>query len=90
MQSMAIEKKKDENGVMDRDEQMILSLLTAIESEPNITQQGLATQLGVAVGLVNSYLKRVIYKGMLKQNNYSAADCVTCYFGGIRKKPPDL
>ncbi len=66
MQSMAIEKNKDENGVMDRDEQMILSLLTAIESEPNITQQGLATQLGVAVGLVNSYLKRVIYKGYVK------------------------
>jgi DNA-binding MarR family transcriptional regulator len=63
---MAAPRDKEPNGVMDRDEQMILSLLTAIEDEPNITQQGLATQLGVAVGLVNSYLKRVIYKGYVK------------------------
>ena len=51
---------------MDRDEQMILSLLTALADEPNTTQKNLATRLGVAVGLVNSYLKRVIYKGYVK------------------------
>lgn len=51
---------------MDRDEQMILSLLTALEDEPETTQKDLATQMGVAVGMVNSYLKRVIYKGYVK------------------------
>jgi DNA-binding MarR family transcriptional regulator len=51
---------------MDRDDQMILSLLTALAAEPNTTQKDLATRLGVAVGLVNSYLKRVIYKGYVK------------------------
>ena len=38
---------------------MILSLLTALEDDPNLTQKDLATRFGVAVGLVNSYLKRV-------------------------------
>lgn len=51
---------------MDRDEQLILSLLTALEDEPNTTQKDLATRLGVAVGVVNSFLKRVIYKGYVK------------------------
>ncbi|MFH1740033.1 MAG: winged helix-turn-helix transcriptional regulator [bacterium] len=57
---------QDPNGVMDRDEQMILSLLTAIADEPDTTQKDLATQLGIAVGMVNSYLKRVVYKGYVK------------------------
>ncbi|MBD3267798.1 winged helix-turn-helix transcriptional regulator [bacterium] len=63
--------KNTENPVvvMDRDEQMVLSLLTAIEEEPETTQKDLSTQLGVAVGLVNSYLKRVIYKGYVKTKN---------------------
>lgn len=51
---------------MDRDDQMILTLLKAIDDSPDTTQKDLATQLGVAVGLVNSYLKRVIYKGYVK------------------------
>ncbi|MDP8244256.1 MAG: MarR family winged helix-turn-helix transcriptional regulator [Candidatus Hinthialibacter antarcticus] len=52
--------------MMDRDDQMILTLLKAIDDSPDTTQKDLATQLGVAVGLVNSYLKRVIYKGYVK------------------------
>lgn len=56
----------DDDSFMDRDEQMILNLLSAIEEEPNTTQKDLATRLGVAVGVVNSYLKRVIYKGYVK------------------------
>ena len=60
------EVKNSENGIMDRDNQMILSLLTALEDDPNLTQKDLATRFGVAVGLVNSYLKRVIYKGYVK------------------------
>ncbi|MBI1387277.1 MAG: winged helix-turn-helix transcriptional regulator [bacterium] len=55
-----------DNTVMDRDDQMILTLLKAIDESPDTTQKDLATRLGVAVGLVNSYLKRVIYKGYVK------------------------
>jgi DNA-binding MarR family transcriptional regulator len=41
-------------------------LLEAIEENPDTTQAGLAAQLGVAVGSVNWYLKRLIRKGYVK------------------------
>jgi predicted transcriptional regulator len=43
-----------------------LSLLEQIESDPNVNQSALATQLGVAVGTVNWHLKRLIAKGAVK------------------------
>jgi len=64
--SKQTEQTNEENMVMDRDDQMILSLLTAIDDEPDTTQKDLSTQMGVAVGMINSYLKRVIYKGYVK------------------------
>jgi DNA-binding MarR family transcriptional regulator len=41
-------------------------LLEAIEQNPDTTQASLAAQLGVAVGSVNWYLKRLIRKGYVK------------------------
>ena len=43
-----------------------LGLLTEIERDPDITQAGMATKLGVAVGTVNWHLKRLITKGYVK------------------------
>ena len=43
-----------------------LSLLEKIESDPDVNQAVLATQLGVAVGTVNWHIKRLIAKGALK------------------------
>jgi len=43
-----------------------LTLLEQIESDPNVNQSALATQLGVAVGTVNWHLKRLIAKGAVK------------------------
>ena len=43
-----------------------LSLLEEIESNPNVNQSTLATQMGVAVGTVNWHLKRLIAKGAVK------------------------
>jgi len=48
------------------DEARELSLLEQIESDPNVNQSALATQLGVAVGTVNWHLKRLIAKGAVK------------------------
>src|SRR6266540_847015 len=48
------------------DEQRELSLLEQIESDPDVNQATLATQLGVAVGTVNWHLKRLIAKGAVK------------------------
>lgn len=41
-------------------------ILTHIEQNPETTQADLATQLGVAVGSVNWYIKRLINKGYVK------------------------
>ena len=43
-----------------------LEILSHIEENPDITQADLATQLGVAVGSVNWYIKRLINKGYIK------------------------
>src|SRR5512135_955863 len=43
-----------------------LRILEAIEQDPDVTQARLAVQLGVAVGSVNWYLKRLIGKGYVK------------------------
>ena len=43
-----------------------LRILEALERNPETTQAGLASQLGVAVGSINWYLKRLIRKGYVK------------------------
>ncbi|HET89938.1 MAG TPA: winged helix-turn-helix transcriptional regulator [Chloroflexi bacterium] len=43
-----------------------LRILEALERNPETTQANLAAQLGVAVGSVNWYLKRLIRKGYVK------------------------
>jgi DNA-binding MarR family transcriptional regulator len=48
------------------DSQRALVLLENIENDPDITQASLADQLGVAIGTVNWYLKRLIEKGYVK------------------------
>jgi DNA-binding MarR family transcriptional regulator len=43
-----------------------LTLLEAIEEDPDINQATLAEKLGVAVGTVNWHIKRLINKGYIK------------------------
>lgn len=43
-----------------------LALLESIELDPDVTQAGLASQLGVAVGTINWHIKRLIEKGYVK------------------------
>jgi DNA-binding MarR family transcriptional regulator len=43
-----------------------LRILETLEQNPDTTQANLAAQLGVAVGSVNWYLKRLIRKGYIK------------------------
>src|SRR5574339_153122 len=43
-----------------------LTLLETIESDPDVNQTTLATQLGVTVGKVNWHLNRLIAKGYVK------------------------
>jgi DNA-binding MarR family transcriptional regulator len=43
-----------------------LIILEHIAKDPDMTQAGLATQLGVAIGTINWHLKRLIAKGYVK------------------------
>lgn len=50
----------------DREEALTLEILEAIENDSQVTQRHLATSMGVALGLANSYLKRCARKGLIK------------------------
>jgi len=45
---------------------IMLGLLDAVEQERVQSQRHLATELGIALGLVNAYLKRCVKKGLVK------------------------
>lgn len=49
-----------------RDGEVMLELLDAIEKKSDVSQRHLAQHLGVALGLANSYLKRCARKGLIK------------------------
>lgn len=55
-----------------KEEEITLSVLDAIGRKCDISQRHLAQELGVALGLANSYLKRCVRKGLIKINDAPA------------------
>jgi len=53
-------------------QKMLLQLLARIEKEPVVSQRALAAELGVALGLMNTYLQRCIKKGWVKASQVPA------------------
>ena len=51
---------------MDIEAHRDLKLLEAVEQNSRVTQRSLATKLGIALGLTNIYLKRLVRKGYIK------------------------
>src|SRR5258705_11991068 len=51
---------------MDIEAHRELKMLEAVEQDCRVTQRGLAGQLGIALGLTNIYLKRLVRKGYIK------------------------
>lgn len=51
---------------MEKDSYRQLTILTEIAGGRHVTQRGMAEKMGIAVGLVNLYLKRLIRKGYIK------------------------
>lgn len=58
------------NGKVSRgdtgDSEIVLGILEAIDSGQPVTQRVVASELGIALGLVNAYLKRCMKKGLVK------------------------
>lgn len=50
----------------EKDEQRVLELLDAVGRRSDLSQRHLASHMGVALGLTNSYLRRCIRKGFIK------------------------
>ena len=53
-------------GARADDTEIVLGMLSAIEQNQNVTQRSLSGDLGIALGLANSYLKRLVRKGFVK------------------------
>ncbi len=54
------------NAPLDQDNARTLEILDIVQHNEQISQRHLARQLGVALGLANSYLKRCVKKGWVK------------------------
>lgn len=54
---------------MDVEAHRDLRLLEAVHQDGRVTQRGLAGKLGMALGLANVYLKRMVHKGFIKVVN---------------------
>lgn len=54
------------------DKEITMKLLDSLDNKDNTTQKSAAKSLGIAVGLVNTYIKRCIKKGWLKVKNIPA------------------
>lgn len=48
------------------DDEIVLGVLDAVERDQHVTQRLVASELGIALGLANAYLKRCIRKGLVK------------------------
>jgi DNA-binding MarR family transcriptional regulator len=57
---------------MPRQHEHNLAILTAIGEKQSLTQRLLAERLGVALGLTNLYLKRLVTKGYVKVSDFPA------------------
>lgn len=56
----------DQTAESSPNEQVLLKLLESIERDGGQSQRGYADDVGVALGLVNAYLKRCVRKGLIK------------------------
>jgi len=54
------------NKNISRDNDLTLSVLSAVAEDNKATQRSLSAELGIALGLTNAYLKRAVDKGLVK------------------------
>lgn len=63
--SETLQDREVDNGI-------ILEILKSVEEDGGRSQRRLAAELGIALGLVNAYLKRCVNKGLVKVQNVPA------------------
>jgi DNA-binding MarR family transcriptional regulator len=55
-----------DGGADKAETEITLGVLNAIHADSNITQRRISSDLGIALGLANAYLKRCVKKGLIK------------------------
>ena len=60
------------HGEGEANDRIVLDLLTSVEIDGSRSQRRIAAELGIALGLVNAYLKRCVKKGLVKVGNAPA------------------
>ena len=60
-----------QNTRAETEQGVMVKLLSEIERNPSFTQRSLASELGIALGLMNGYLKRCITKGWIRASQIS-------------------
>src|SRR5580765_760798 len=53
-------------------ERILLGVLSSVEQSGDRSQRRIAAELGIALGLVNAYLKRCVKKGLVKVHDAPA------------------
>jgi hypothetical protein len=53
------------------EQKVMVHLLSEIDRNPSFTQRGLASELGIALGLMNQYLKSCVSKGWIRVSQLS-------------------
>jgi len=61
-----------EGGQLDSEAEITLGLLNAVHENSALTQRSIASELGIALGLANAYLKRCVKKGLIKVSQVPA------------------
>ena len=51
------------------DTALLLGVLSVVDEDARVTQRGLSSQLGIALGLANAVLRRCVRKGLIKISN---------------------
>jgi DNA-binding MarR family transcriptional regulator len=64
--ALAMANSKSNVVVENGDSQITLGLLRSVADNSSVTQRSLASDLGIALGLANAYLKRCAKKGLIK------------------------
>lgn len=54
------------DSAQEGDADITLGLLNAVDENSAVTQRSMASELGIALGLANTYLKRCVRKGLIK------------------------
>jgi DNA-binding MarR family transcriptional regulator len=75
----ALRGRRNSGDVVDRllpteqeNERVVLGLLSSVEVDGGRSQRRIAAELGIALGLVNAYLKRCVKKGLVKVHDAPA------------------